>query len=359
MKNGADETLYIRKKLRSALDASDIPQVVRLGDDLKQVLIKFDRWGAIGDVPAIRIARVIAVEHNKEIKQLASEFLSDRQDEVRNVVLYSEGQIGGYEPLMLATVLDKTVSELCAYGPFATDKCRDAFMWGNELKNPRTHLQPLIGKGLSYNARLTICALKAVTRFVPTTIQEIAYAVVIEEPEAQRVITELQQHGLARKSSTADYLSLLTVEQLKPLIEGIPVATHIKKENMIKKIVSAKSQDEILAHVRSMDQANLEKTWTVGLNKLAESKFHRQWSRLIAHFLMFSNSRDGNWMEYKDQEAAGYLRKGWRLQVCGGAPNECRLCADMDKKIISTNESAPPFHLGCRCSTNLVFPTEY
>jgi len=359
MKNGADETLYIRKKLRSALDASDIPQVVRLGDDLKQVLIKFDRWGAIGDVPAIRIARVIAVEHNKEIKQLASEFLSDRRDEVCNVVLYYEGGIGGYEPLMLATVLDKTVSELCAYGPFATDKCRDAFMWGNELKNPRTHLQPLIGKGLSYNARLTICALKAVTRFVPTTIQEIAYAVVVEEPEAQRVITELQQHGLARKSSTADYLSLLTVEQLKPLIEGIPVATHIKKENIIKKIVSAKSQDEILAHVRSMDQANLEKTWTVGLNKLAESKFHRQWSRLIAHFLMFSNSRDGNWMEYKDQEAAGYLRKGWRLQVCGGAPNECRLCADMDKKIISTNESAPPFHLGCRCSTNLVFPTEY
>ena len=356
MKKGADEIYFVRKMLRTALDELDIPQVVRLGDDLKKVLIKFGIWGAIGDLPAIRIARVIAVEHNKEIKQLASEFLSGRQDEVRNVVLYSEGQVGGYEPLMLSAVLDKTVSELCTYGPFATDKCRDAFMWGSELKNPPTGLQPLVAKGLSYNARLTICALKAVTRFVPTTMQEVAYSVQVEEPEAQRLLAELQQHGLARKSSPADYLSLLTVEQLKPLMEGIPVASSTKKEKIIKKIIDVKSQDEIFAHVRSIDQTNLEKIWTVGLNKLTESKFHRQWSRLIGHFLVFSVSRDGNWIEHIETEAAGYLGKGWRLQVCGGAPNECQLCAEMNKKIISTNENAPPFHLGCRCSTNLVFP---
>jgi hypothetical protein len=180
---------------------------------------------------------------------------------------------------------------------------------------------------------------------------------VIDEAEAQRVLAELQQYGLARKSSLGDYLFVLTVEQLKPLMEGSPVSRNDKKEKIIKEIVRVKSQDEILNHVRAIDQDNLEKIWTIGLNKLTESKFHRQWSTLIAHYLVFSVSRDGNWIEHKEKEAAGYVGKGWRLQVCGGAPNTCPLCAELNGRIISSNENAPPFHLGCRCTTNLVFPS--
>ena len=71
---------------------------------------------------------------------------------------------------------------------------------------------------------------------------------------------------------------------------------------------------------------------------------------------VFSVARDGNWKEHEDNQTRGYIREGWQLEVCGGAPNECLLCSDMDGKIISIKAQGPPFHLGCRCATNLVIP---
>jgi hypothetical protein len=53
---------------------------------------------------------------------------------------------------------DLTVEQLCAYGPFANDKCRSAYMWGSELNKPQVGIEPLVNKGMSYNARLALCA---------------------------------------------------------------------------------------------------------------------------------------------------------------------------------------------------------
>lgn len=355
MKNGSEEIYLVQRRLRESLDESDITQIAILGEILKKTLMRFDKWGAVGDVDAIRISRISSVEQNSEINQIALELLPERKDELRNVVLYFEGGLGiSYDDSMLASVLDLTVAELCTYSSFADDRCRTASMWGSELNKPQADLKPLIAKGLSYNARLALCAMKAVTRFVPTTPEDVAFSILVSEPEALRVLEELQRLHLARKSTTADFLSLLTVEQLLPVLEGIPVAKSANKDRKIQKIIEMKTEDEILSYLKSVDDSHLEKTWTVGLNKQRESKFHRQWSTLLGHYLVFSVARDGDWSEHEEGQARGYIRKGWKRKVCGGAPNECSLCAELDKKIISIKEQGPPFHLGCRCTTNLV-----
>ena len=355
MQIGSEEIHQVQKALRKSLDELDITQIVLLGEDLKKTLIRFDKWGAVGNADAIRISRISTVEQNSEINQIAAELLPERKAEVRNVVLYFEGGLGiSYDESMLAAILDLTVAEICAYGPFANDKCRSAYMWGSELNKPQVDIKPLINKGLSYNARLALCAMKAITRFVPTTQKNIAFAISVGEIEALRVLEELQQFKIARKSTPADFLSLLTIEQLKPILVDISVAKSANKDKKIQKIISLKTEDEILSYLKSVDRSLLEKTWTIGLNKQNESKFHRQWATLIGHFLVFSVARDGNWREYEDGQTLGYIRKGWQQEVCGGAPNECLLCAEMDGKVISIKEQGPPFHLGCRCLTNLV-----
>ena len=357
MQIGSEEIHQVKKGLRKSLDELDITQIVLLGENLKKTLILFDKWGAVGDADAIRISRISTVEQNSEINQIAAELLPERKAEVWNVVLYFEGGLGiSYDESMLAAILDLTVAELCGYGPFANDKCRSAYMWGSELNKPQVDIEPLIDKGLSYNARLALCAMKAITRFVPTTQKNVAYAISVDEIEALRVLEELEQFKNARKSTLADFLSLLTIEQLKPILGDISVAKSANKDKKIQEIIYLKTEDEILSHLKSMDNSLLEKTWTIGLNKQNESKFHRQWATLIGHFLVFSVARDGNLKEHEDGQTRGYIRKGWHLEVCGGAPNECLFCAEMNGKVISINEQSPPFHLGCRCVTNLVIP---
>ena len=352
-----EEIHQIQKGLRKSLDELDITQIALLGDNLKKTLIRFDKWGAVGDADAIRISRISSVKQNIEINQIATDLLPERIAEIRNVVLYFEGGLGiSYDELMLAATLDLTVAELCAYGPFANDKCRGAYMWGGELNKPQFDIEPLIDKGLSYNARLALCAMKAITRFVPTTQKNVAYAISVDEIEALRVLEELEQFKNARKSTLADFLSLLTIEQLKPILGDISVAKSANKDKKIQEIIYLKTEDEILSHLKSIDNSLLDKTWTIGLNKQNESKFHRQWATLIGHFLVFSVARDGNWKEHEDDQTRGCIREGWQLEVCGGAPNECLLCSDMDGKIISVKAQGPPFHLGCRCATNLVIP---
>jgi len=352
---GSEEIHQVQKGLRKSLDELDITQILEIGENLKKTLIRFDRWGAVGNADAIRISRISSVEQNNEINRIAAELLPDRKAEVRNVTLYFEGGLGiSYEESMLAAILDLTVEQLCAYGPFANDKCRSAYMWGSELNKPQVGIEPLINKGMSYNARLALCAMKAITRFVPTTQKNVAFAISVDEVEAQRVLDELQYFNLARKSTSADFLSLLTIDQLKPILEDIPVAKSAKKDKKIQEIVSLKTEDEILLYLKSVDSSLLEKTWTIGLNKQNESKFHRQWATLIGHFLVFSVARDGNWREHEEGQIRGYIRQGQKLQVFGGAPNECVLCSEKDGEIISNKEQGPPFHLGCRCVTNPV-----
>ena len=357
MQIGSEEIHQVQKGLRKSLDELDITQILEISENLKKTLIRFDRWGAVANADAIRISRISTVEQNSEINQIAAELLPDRKAEVRNAVLYFEGGLGiSYDESMLAAILDLTIEQLCAYGPFANDKCRSAYMWGSELNKPQVDLEPLINKGMSYNARLALCAMKAITRFVPTTQRNVAFAISVDEVEAQRVLEELQYFNLARKSTSADFLSLLTIDQLKPILEDIPVAKSTNKDKKIQEIVSLKTEDEILLYLKSVDSSLLEKTWTIGLNKQNESKFHRQWATLVGHFLVFSVARDGNWREHEEGQTRGFIRKGWQLEVCGGAPNDCSLCADMDGKVVSIKEQCPPFHLGCRCVTNLVIP---
>ena len=139
MQNGSEEIYLVQRSLRKSLDELDITQIVILGEILKKTLMRFDKWGAVDNADAIRISRISSVEGNSEINQISLELLPERKDEVRNVVLYFEGGLGiSYDVSMLASVLDLTVAELCAYSSFANDRCRSASMWGANSTNHKS-----------------------------------------------------------------------------------------------------------------------------------------------------------------------------------------------------------------------------
>ena len=348
MSKASQLTHSIKVRLRPALESFNIDEVVSLGEELKKAEIQEGTWGAVGDIPAIRIARMIATSSNLEIEELAASLLPDRLSEIQNVPLFFEGMGINYSETVLAAVIDRSTSDLSAWPRFAMENPRPTYMWGKSLTGGLPAQPGLVPEGLSYNARLALTATKAVTRYLPTTAKKIAYAIAVQENEATQILEELRGAGAARESTTGDLLSILTVPQLEPLLDGIDIPKSANKTTKIEKILSATNVETILDAISRIDHSYLENNWTIGLNALKTSEFHRQWAELIGHYLVFSVSRDGDWEERISNE---YIDSSWKIELSCEAPGMCPYCESMNGKKIDSKEQAPPFHLGCRCTT--------
>lgn len=350
----------IRLDLRVALESRDKSRINKFGDELGDALEAVGRSGAIssgdGYHPALRMTRISSSWTSDEINDLSVELLPDRLTELQNVPVFFEGGLGiGYAESMLAVVLDQPSKHLANWERFQQEKSTPSYLWGRALLADPKWTEPLVPPGLSYNARLALSVSKVVTRLLPVTLAEFAERVSVSQAVAQSIMTELHHAGLARASTEAEFLLLLTVAQLDTLLVDAGLSKSAAKDRKIRTILENLSADQILSYIKQIDPTLLEKIWTIGLDKKKESEFHRQWSEVVGHFLTFSVYRDGDWKEREDARSNGLITKSWRIETrC--APNSCEICQRMDRKQLSSRLECPPFHIGCRCSTVNVPP---